>query len=875
MLRRVAFDSRFSDATFAPLVERGFFSGFRLAFRRGGKGKNRKPKRPGRKERQANAQGSLGSDRQGNRPDGAPGSGTRAPQEPGQGSPASDRQERDPRPPREPREPRDPRPPREPRDSRQPRDSREPRANNPNQSNRPDGSGGPKRSPLANRGARTGLRSNGPPRDSQGRGPQGGKFRGDRAREERPREERALLPSHVLDEAIDKTHAKINEWVEQARAIQEARAAGGPNEPEFALDPWQQGAVDALIRGESVIVDAPTTAGKTRVVEAFFQKRINYPGFRAVYTTPVKSLSNDKLREFREMFGSQNVGIATGDVKENLSAPIVVATLESYRNSLLGTEPDLGRNLVIFDEYHFLQDDSRGSAWEESIILTPAKCQMVLLSASVDNCNEFKKWIEWLRNKPCHLIQVTHRPVPLTDLIFIDGQWVDPAFLPAKILETPQTIDHKAYKLGMRPNDLARRLKEILPLNLTPCIIYAGRRLACENMAFAAMKAMEPLPVEESRRIGEVLDRCQTEFKALSFIKQPMRQMLQVYGVGYHHSGLAPGARLAVEILVKAGLLRFCAATMGLSIGINFAVRSAVISDYERPGSLGFTEYSPSEVLQMLGRAGRRGRDVVGFSLWHSLASYQRLKSNTREHCASRLRNDPTTFLGLIGQGMDIKALQEFYSKSFHSYSAPKSQELIRSVARMHKHLKDIGTIDEKDSLTNYGSVAKFFPQTGGLFLSREIAAGRINSSNILGAAELMAALCLARFKSPGGDYDYRLPFSEKKVEEQLEELYPAELFPELYDMENQERGRPTLREFNPSAGFIIRAWAMEDMEWPQLLREVTTEYFGTGDVMNIIYRVSTYLQSLVQAKFGELSIAAGALREGLLREPLSFTIGR
>ena len=97
---------------------------------------------------------------------------------------------------------------------------------------------------------------------------------------------------------------------------------------------------------------------------------------------------------------------------KNLTAPIVVATLESYRNSLLGVEPDLGRSLAVFDEYHFLQDSSRGSAWEEALILTPRNCQILLLSASVENATEFSKWLEKISKRPCRLIQAGKRPVP-------------------------------------------------------------------------------------------------------------------------------------------------------------------------------------------------------------------------------------------------------------------------------------------------------------------------------------------------------------------------------------------------------------------------------------------------------------------------------
>lgn len=180
-----------------------------------------------------------------------------------------------------------------------------------------------------------------------------------------PEMEQSLKKADQLLEAFQKTQKTIDQWLQKASDIQSQSSS------EFSLDPWQQEALDALLNGESVIIDAPTTAGKTRIVEAFFKINLENSNFRAAYTAPVKSLSNDKLREFSDMFGTENVGIATGDVKDNLHAPIVVATLESYRNSLLGVEPDLGRSLVVFDEYHFMQDTGRGSAWEEAMILTP------------------------------------------------------------------------------------------------------------------------------------------------------------------------------------------------------------------------------------------------------------------------------------------------------------------------------------------------------------------------------------------------------------------------------------------------------------------------------------------------------------------------
>ena len=142
------------------------------------------------------------------------------------------------------------------------------------------------------------------------------------------------LPPDLLKKAREETKEKLATWLQEGTEMRAASGIAGKKQvaPYDELDPWQRQAFDALLRGDSVVVDAPTTAGKTRVVEAYFAMNIDKPGFRAAYTTPVKSLSNDKLRELRAMFGSDRVGIATGDIKENLDAPIVVATLESYRN---------------------------------------------------------------------------------------------------------------------------------------------------------------------------------------------------------------------------------------------------------------------------------------------------------------------------------------------------------------------------------------------------------------------------------------------------------------------------------------------------------------------------------------------------------------
>jgi superfamily II RNA helicase len=731
-------------------------------------------------------------------------------------------------------------------------------------------------------------------------------------------------------ESIEKSQKAIKSWLDAGASLRASNRADlkKVQDPKtLELDPWQQQVFDILRAGESVIVDAPTTAGKTRAVEVFFAMNINDPTFRAAYTTPVKSLSNDKLRELRAMFGKDNVGIATGDIKENLNAPIVVATLESYRNSLLGIEPDLGRSLVVFDEYHYLQDEGRGSSWEEAIILTPPSCQVLLLSASVANAEEFADWISNQGKKRCTLVRTEHRPVPLTNLVFYGGHWLTEENLPKNAFKS---VNPTRQQLPLRHDDLVTRLPELIDLDLVPCIVYCGKRFDCENLASAIERVLPPLSPEQAEKIGIVLQEAHKDVGSLSFIKPSLRRMIQTYGVAFHHSGLAPAARIAIERLLKDGLLRFCVATMGLSLGINFSVRSALIADYQRPGENGMTPYAEGEILQMLGRAGRRGKDVIGFSLWSSVEAYARQAGAKREACNSRLRTDPTTLLGLIGRQLSLGTIEGIYAKSFLKYqhrktdlrlirksdvenklastelpcfspaaeyarfnlaeveSSASSESLCTSchlrnachnylsfrksskLSAMQLHLHQYGFISKDETLTSLGSIARYFPQSGGLLLSKMIAEGFIVPDKILAGAELMAALCLPRFKEPGVDGSYRFPFDPVKLEEGLETLYPIELFPEVYDLPFGRRTWHQIKEFNPSAGWIVRQW-LGGADWSQVVKLGTTEYFGVGDLMGLMYRVATYLQSL--AALPDFKENAVHLRRELLRNPLDLTL--
>ncbi|MBP9707274.1 MAG: DEAD/DEAH box helicase [Oligoflexales bacterium] len=726
----------------------------------------------------------------------------------------------------------------------------------------------------------------------------------------------------------------IKNWLKSSQIAKENATENEENLLELSLDPWQQEATDVLFERKNLIVDAPTTAGKTRVVEYYLAQHIKDPGFRACYTCPVKSLTNDKVKEFRAMFGKDFVGISTGDTKENLGAPLVIATLESYRNSLIGVDPDLGRNLVIFDEYHYIMDSSRGSAWEEAIILSPDHCQLMLLSASVGNPEAFVQWLQKIKQRPCQLIQVKKRPVPLVNLLAYEEDWIVESDIPTKEL---RAIQAQRQTLAMPYPQAARIVASLEGHKLSPTLVYAAQRKQCEEFCEELIKHLEPLPPEKQQLLSEHLTQLDREFQCLSFITPELKNMITVYGICYHHSGLAAGARVSLEFFIKKGLLKYCVATMGLSLGINFAVRSTVITDFVRPSEFGRVPYSNSEILQMTGRAGRRGHDVVGFSCWLSPSYLAKMGHAKRENCHSQLKYDPTTFLGLLSRHMTLDDIEQLYNSSLRKFLQSdvdlslitrkrvekklQSKELpcispagaaftsirktrLRRVAhlstqqetpcdkckflkpchelinaklqgsftQLHFHLNKIGAIDLNDQLTEFGNIARFFPQNGGLLIARLIYNRQIHADNLGQAIQLMAALTFPRFKEIFNNQPYQFPWNSSFIESQIELLYPQDLFPELYDDHQGRKRVAVIREFNPTAGYIVKLWN-EGLSWSELMLTFDQKHFSEGDVMNIFYRIATYLQSLASIHLGSISDNARLLRDHLLRDQLSINI--
>ena len=372
--------------------------------------------------------------------------------------------------------------------------------------------------------------------------------------------------------AIPRHSRRVHSKAEQLHSLADSAPVG--LQAVTIPDLWQQQAVGHLRAGRDVVVSAPTGAGKTLIFELWSQQGKNRQ--QAIYTVPTRALANDKLAEWRAR--GWNVGIATGDLAENLNAPILVATLETQKQRLI--EGD-GPALLVVDEYQMLADPDRGLNYELAMALAPPGTQLLLLSGSVANPHHLVQWLTRLGRR-ASLVKYDVRPVPLDEVVVAQLSYR----LPTEIR-------------GYWPRIAAKALAE----DLGPILLFAPRRAHAEELA---AELARNLPIPNPLTLSEAQKR---------LVGEHLAKLLKAR-VAYHHSGLSYAIRAGViEPLAKAGQLRAVVATMGLAAGINFSLRSVAITaaDYKRDGQV--VPLKADEIHQMFGRAGRRGLDESGFVL--------------------------------------------------------------------------------------------------------------------------------------------------------------------------------------------------------------------------------------------------------------------
>jgi ATP-dependent RNA helicase HelY len=396
---------------------------------------------------------------------------------------------------------------------------------------------------------------------------------------------------------------------------------------DFEFDPFQIAACHAVEDGKGVLVAAPTGAGKT-VVGEFAAYAALKAGKKCFYTTPIKALSNQKYAEFAEKFGEDRVGLLTGDTSINSEAEILVMTTEVLRNMLYaGSNTLTNLGAVVMDEVHYLADKFRGAVWEEVLIHLMESVQVISLSATVSNAEEFGEWLGEIRGDT-EVIVSEIRPIPLFQHVLIGNRLLDlfeqPGRVNPEILQRErEAIRRSSMGRNRRsrydePSDRLSRAEIIEKLqreNLLPAITFIFSRIGCDSAVKQCLQA--------GLRLTSPQEREEIRATALRYTQNIAEEDLEVLdftawltalerGIAAHHAGLLPSFKGAVEDLFQRGLVKAVFATETLALGINMPARTVVLEKLVKFNGEAHVPITPGEYTQLTGRAGRRGIDIEG-----------------------------------------------------------------------------------------------------------------------------------------------------------------------------------------------------------------------------------------------------------------------
>lgn len=517
-------------------------------------------------------------------------------------------------------------------------------------------------------------------------------------------------------------------------------------------DIFQKASAANLYAGNDVLVTAPTGTGKTAIALYVITKNLE-EGKKTFYTTPLKALSNEKFRNFQKIYGEENVGLITGDTKINKDAPIVIMTTEVYRNMIFGERfnehnPILDNlKTVVFDELHYLGDMDRGGVWEQSIILSDPKTQLLSLSATIGNNEDVARWMARCRDlgysryfanslnpqgkssifdhplktsfRTLNLVNVPseYRHVPLEfENVLMSGskkQISKPKkdkhgnVIQDRRIPVPQNADYQRMVTMLKKND---RL---------PAIFFVFNKKGSKAILDHLAKFGEKLNSDsEIEQIKETIERYKSEGK---YLGETLNMKALYKGYAIHNAGLLPTQKELIEELFQRKLVKVAIATETLSAGINMPARTTVISSYMKPTSDpdaigGRRELTPNEFHQMAGRAGRRGIDKIGYCYTMSMdaaqkAEFDYLINSEPNELKSAFNPDYSFVAGYYDSCKTDDFIKEIADKSFYTYdrngdiSAKKSKEFLKNFGTKRKVLRKFDYLDSAHNLSTKGKL--------------------------------------------------------------------------------------------------------------------------------------------------------------------------
>ncbi len=622
-----------------------------------------------------------------------------------------------------------------------------------------------------------------------------------------------------------------------SKASRSSKGKQGPSQPSAAahaastgpaerfrgltLNAFQMQALGPLREGRSVLLAAPTGAGKTLVAEIAIDLSAQR-GKRAIYTAPVKALSNQKYRDFKAI-DPDCVGIMTGDVTINPSAPLLIMTTEIFRNTIFENPASLDDvDTVVFDEIHYMDNMERGTVWEESIIFAPPHIRFVCLSATISNLDAFGDWISKTRNEQVEIIRHRERPVPLDHYMYfpkaglrrIKGKVTFPSDEFAK-----RGRGGRGGRGGGRGQERVKTdpnavIDVLVRDKNLPVLFFCFSRRDCERRAVETVRNRSKLLDPESTAKIERLfdDVCDTfELEADGDLEE-LRSLVR-HGVAFHHAGMLPLHKEVVERLFTSGLLRVLFATETFSLGINMPARTVVFASLRKFDGVGFSSLKVREYQQMAGRAGRQGIDDAGMVVSIiddsrvQAKDIDRLIGNDVEPVLSRFNLSYSTLINLhrtLGE-----RIYDAWENSFNNYQwarmsnkkRERNEERQRAaIAQRLALLTDLGYITP-DGVTEKGQIAS---SINGFELQvvELLESGLLQYMDELQVAIVFSALV---FEERKNDLFRRLPPKimgphRKAVDRVLDTLVKDE----------KDHGIPaSIKPPNFKIGIVIQRWAM------------------------------------------------------------------
>jgi superfamily II RNA helicase len=444
---------------------------------------------------------------------------------------------------------------------------------------------------------------------------------------------------------------------------------------DFTLDPFQENSIKAIEKNHSVVVSAPTGSGKTLIADFIIHKHKNDKK-RIIYTAPIKALSNQKYKDFSNEYGADKIGLMTGDIVINPHAKVLIMTTEIYRNMVVSNDEEVKDvAYVIFDEVHYINDIERGYVWEESIIYSPKNVRFLCLSATIPNAQEFADWIKAIKKHNVDTVIATKRNVPLRHLFFDYELGITSLERIKKAKEIPSYDRAMGKRRGKHfrvpaPNhlDLIRDLGK----DKLPCLFFSFSRKDCQEKARdLGRKNFFKRDSKITKIFDQHLKDAPPEISRLKSTRTLKEVISQ--GIAFHHAGLLPVIKEAVEDLFGQGLIKVLYTTETFAVGINMPAKTVCFADLRKYDGFNFRPLNTKEYFQIAGRAGRRGIDTIGYVVsmifrpTFRYSEIKRLTSKDIEPIKSQFRLSVNTTLNLIEQKTE-EEIEHILRLSFFSY---------------------------------------------------------------------------------------------------------------------------------------------------------------------------------------------------------------